>query len=198
MSNKWDENFSDDDYVYGTEPNEFIKEYSEMIPANSEVGCFAEGEGRNAIHLAKLGHRVTSFDNSEVGLEKTKKLAAMNDVEVLTHKVDLTKEKVEENSFDAAIMVFGHVSKEDQDYLMKNMFDSVKKGGHIFIEVYSEEQVDYGTGGPKTKEMLYRPVDIMRWTSSFKRLHFYSGEAERVEGKRHDGLGHVIQVVARK
>jgi hypothetical protein len=30
--------------------------------------CLAEGEGRNAVHLATLGHRVTAVDQSEVGL----------------------------------------------------------------------------------------------------------------------------------
>ncbi|WP_240377948.1 hypothetical protein [Bacillus piscicola] len=51
-------------------------------------------KGRNAVYLAKLGHDVTSYDQSTVGLEKTKALAGRNDVDVATVEMNLTQEKV--------------------------------------------------------------------------------------------------------
>lgn len=194
----WNSSFSDDDYVYGEIPNQFIKENSDHIPENSAVACLAEGEGRNAVYLAKQGHRVTAYDQSNVGLDKTKKLAAKHDVNVATVEMDLTKEKVDENLYDAAIMVFGHVPRSDQAFLMESLMNAVKPGGYVIFEVYSEDQLDYRTGGPPVKDMLYDPADILQWMGQSKFLHFYYGEAERKEGKRHSGTGHVIQVVLRK
>lgn len=133
-----------------------------------------------------------------VGLEKTRTLASQNNVNVETVEIDLTKEKVKENQYDAAIMVFGHVPKRDQQLFIESMIGAVKPGGSIIFEVYSEAQLEYGTGGPKSVEMLYDPVDILNWIKSFKCLHFYYGEAERNEGKKHVGMGHVIQVVIKK
>ena len=46
--------------------------------------------------------------------------------------------------------------------------------------------------------MLYNPIDILNWIHDYKCIHFYYGEARRDEGKRHTGLGHVIQVVIQK
>ena len=76
----WDKNFSDPDFVYGISENVFINSMSHIIPEHSKVGCFAEGEGRNAVYLAKLGHDVTAYDQSMIGLEKTKTLASQNNV----------------------------------------------------------------------------------------------------------------------
>lgn len=194
----WDNSFLDKDFVYGERENVFIHEISSMIPDHSKVGCFAEGEGRNAVYLAKQGHGVTSYDQSITGLEKTKTLASQNHVDVKTVEIDLTNEKVKAEQFDAAIMVFGHVPKKDQPFLMESMMGSVKHGGYVIFEVYSDDQLSYRTGGPPALDMLYNPVDILDWMKDYKWIHFYYGEATRDEGKRHVGLGHVIQVVIQK
>ncbi|QKY71394.1 hypothetical protein [Lentibacillus sp. CBA3610] len=65
----WDDSFSDDDFVYGERENVFIHDMGDIIPDHSKVGCFAEGEGRNAVYLAKQGHDVTSYDQSIVVFE---------------------------------------------------------------------------------------------------------------------------------
>lgn len=119
-------------------------------------------------------------------------MASQNNVEVETIEMDLTKEKVKPNQYDAAIMVFGHVPKNGQQFLMKSMIDAVMPGGHIIFEVYSEAQLAYETGGPQSVDMLYNPVDILQWIENYKCIHFYYGEAARNEGKKHTGLGHVI------
>src|SRR5699024_1044503 len=58
----WDQSFSDKDFVYGETENTFINEMSSIIPLHAKVGCFAEGEGRNAVYLAKLGNDVTTVE----------------------------------------------------------------------------------------------------------------------------------------
>jgi hypothetical protein len=194
----WDNSFSDKDFVYGERENAFINSKSDIIPAHAKVGCFAEGEGRNAVYLAKMGHDVTTYDQSVVGLEKTKALASQNHVDVETIEIDLAKEKVQANQYDAAIMVFGHVPKQDQQFFMESMIGSVKSGGYVLFEIYSEDQIAYKTGGPGSVDMLYNPVDVLNWMKDYKCLHFYYGEVERNEGKRHTGLGHVIQTVIKK
>ncbi|MFZ0475216.1 MAG: class I SAM-dependent methyltransferase [Halobacillus sp.] len=189
----WDQRFSEPNYAYGKQPNAFIKDMSERLPKESKVGCFAEGEGRNGVYLAKMGHEVTILDQSDQGLKKAQQLAKDENVSIETLQGDLTKMEMEPEQFDAVIMVFGHVPKQGQSFLMEQMIRSVKPGGHILFEVYSEDQLSYGTGGPKSTEMLYAPEDVLNWIRGYKCLHFYYGEAERNEGERHKGIGHVIQ-----
>ncbi|MFD1040456.1 class I SAM-dependent methyltransferase [Virgibacillus byunsanensis] len=194
----WNNRFSEDDFVYGEEENVFINKMSYLIPEQSNIGCFAEGEGRNAVYLSRLGHDVTAFDLSTVGLEKTKTLAKKNSVNVETVALDLTKEKAGANQYDAAVMVFGHIPKTYQQFMIEGMIESVKPGGYIIFEVYSDAQLMYKTGGPPTLKYLYDPIDVLSWILPYTCIHFYYGEAERNEGSRHTGLGHVIQAVIKK
>jgi hypothetical protein len=44
--------------------------------------------------------------------------------------------------------VFGHFSKSDQKMVIEKMISVVKPDGVVMLEVYSEDQVRYQTGGP--------------------------------------------------
>jgi len=195
---KWDKQFAANRFTYGKTANLFIQEKSDLFKPNSNIACFAEGEGRNAVFLAKQGHRATAYDVSAVGLEHTKQLAAENGVEVLTVEADLTAKETEAEKYDGAIMVFGHVEKTKQKYFIDNIIRSVKRGGCVLFEVYSEDQLKYDSGGPGNKQFLYDPQDILSWINQHECLHFYYGEATRQEGYRHTGVGHVIQAVIKK
>ncbi|MED1559134.1 class I SAM-dependent methyltransferase [Bacillus paramycoides] len=198
MNNFWDDRFKSDEYFYGEEPNTFIQEQAFRLANHNKVIAFAEGEGRNAVFLTRQGHEVIAIDYSEGGLEKTKKLAVKHNVKVHTKKVDLLADSLPANEFDAAIMVFGHFHTDNQRMILNKMIHTIKPGGLIMIEVYSKQQLNYGTGGPKDIDMLYDSIDILTWCEGHEVIHFFNGEQERIEGKGHTGLAHVIQVVIRK
>ncbi|HLS35512.1 MAG TPA: class I SAM-dependent methyltransferase, partial [Bacillota bacterium] len=152
--NHWDKSFSKSEYIYGKEPNVFLEEMSELFPPSSKIACLAEGEGRNAVFLAQRGHEVTAYEQSKVGIEKMNQLAAEKEVYVQSKQIDLTTERLDEGAYDVATLVFGHVPEEKQDFLLDNLFQSVKKDGYVLFELYSEEQIEYGTGGPGRVEAL--------------------------------------------
>jgi len=194
----WDKSFSEEAYVYGEEANEFIRASSHLFGEGEAIACFAEGEGRNAVYLAKQGHDVTAYDQSKVGLKKAEQLAIKNKVTIETAAVDLTNEKVPTAEYDGAVVVFGHVPAVDQPFFMENIINSVKAGGLIMVEVYSKEQLAYGTGGPPNEQLLYSPEDMLSFFKNERHIHFFYGEVTRHEGKKHNGLSHVIQVIAEK
>lgn len=195
---KWNEQFQQNKYTYGTTVNEFVKSKSHLFPKESKIACFAEGEGRNAVYLAKEGHEVTAYDISPVGLEHATALAAENGVSIDTVEADLVEMSVDRHQYDGAIMVFGHVHEVNQAHFLENMIQSVKNGGFFIFEVYSKYQINYDTGGPGMEEMMYDPCEVLELIRPYKCVHFYYGEADRKEGYRHTGIGHVIQVVIEK
>ena len=73
MPGPWDERYLGEEYVYGTEPNDFLRSVAGQLPVG-RVLCIGEGEGRNAAFLASLGHDVTALDASSVGLAKAARL----------------------------------------------------------------------------------------------------------------------------
>ncbi|MEO7520823.1 MAG: hypothetical protein ABIW79_03300 [Gemmatimonas sp.] len=65
--NPWDEKFSVPEYRYGTSLNEFLVSHVGELPTG-RILCLAEGEGRNAVFLAKLGFAVHATDLSDLEL----------------------------------------------------------------------------------------------------------------------------------
>ncbi|MFI8715288.1 class I SAM-dependent methyltransferase [Brevibacillus brevis] len=198
MANIWNDRFHSEEYYYGEEPNVFIEQQAYRLEHGQKVIAFAEGEGRNAVFLAKRNLEVTAIDYAESGLQKTKKLAQKHSVDVLTQKIDLLEEDVPSGEYDAAIMVYGHFHKNAQTMILNKMKKAIKPKGIMMLEVFSEEQLKYGTGGPQDLDMLYDPREILAWCKGHEVVHFFYGEQKRVAGKAHTGLAHVIQLVLRK
>ncbi|WP_096200991.1 class I SAM-dependent methyltransferase [Bacillus sp. FJAT-45350] len=195
--NMWDEKFKNETYVYGTEANQFIQKiHQKLVPGH--ILAIAEGEGRNAVFLAKEGHSVTTWDYATSGLEKTKQLAKQNDVNVETELINLLEANWESEKWDSIINVFGHFYEDDQYTILSNVKKALKSGGTFAMEVYSTEQLAYGTGGPKDAKMLYKPEAVLQLFKDWSIIHFFYGEAIRHEGISHTGNCHVIQLLVKK
>jgi len=61
----WNQRYSQEGFAYGREPNDFLRDQAAALNPG-EALCLAEGEGRNAVHLARLGHRVSAQDLSSI------------------------------------------------------------------------------------------------------------------------------------
>lgn len=197
MTNHWHERFNTEEYIYGKEPNAFIVEIAEKLSIG-KILCIAEGEGRNAVYLAKQGHTVTTWDYAQSGLDKTLKLADEHNVEVKTELHDLAEVEWEEEEWDAIVHVFGHLPKDVMDRTMAGVKKALKPGGYYVSELYTKEQLQYGTGGPPVKEMLVDPKGILHQFEEFFMEHFYVGEVHRQEGLLHTGDAHVMQCLFQK
>lgn len=200
IMNHWDEKFDEDEYIYGTEPNEWIKSVFHRKGC-AKVALLAEGEGRNAVYMAKLGHDVTAYDYSHVGLDKTRKLAQAAGVTVDTRLVDITEpEALPRGVYDVSINVFGHVPPEGKEEMIKNMVQTVKPGGHIAFELYSNRQIEFQTGGPKDIHMLYDVGDMRRELEKYdvEIMELKEVIVRRKEGRMHQGKSAVIQGYVKK
>ena len=107
-SDFWDQRFSEAGWAYGTAPNDFLRAEAGQLPPGP-VLCLAEGEGRNAVHLAGLGHRVEAVDQSEAGLAKTRLLAAERGVEVRTTRADLAVFDLGQSRWQGIVSIFVHL-----------------------------------------------------------------------------------------
>lgn len=193
----WDQRYGEAGFAYGTEPNDFLVEQAGLIP-RGKVLCLAEGEGRNAVYLATLGHEVTAVDASSVGLEKAARLAKERGVELKTQVADLANYHIEPLSYTSVVSIWCHVPPAVRVPLHRAVVDALLPGGLLVLEAYTPRQLEYKTGGPPVVE-LTMTLEALR--IELAGLDFLQGvERERVihEGKYHDGPSHVVQVVAQK
>jgi SAM-dependent methyltransferase len=193
----WDERYAEPGFVYGTKPNDFLASVAEQIPTGP-VLSLGEGEGRNAIFLARLGYDVTAVDQSEVGLEKLQQRADELGYRIQTQQADLDNFQIDESVWAGIVSIFCHLPPS----IRVPLYDAAKRGlrpGGIFIlEAYTPGQCGRGTGGPPSPEMM---MSLDNLTSELAGLEFlYARELERevLEGSYHTGLAEVVQLLARR
>jgi len=198
MKNKWDERYSEEEYVYGTSPNDFLAASLPFLPSTGSVLCLAEGEGRNGVFLAENGYAVTAVDSSGTGLKKAKKLAASRGVMISTCVADLGEYILPANTFEAIVSIFCHLPTPVRKKLYRQIPASLKQGGIFLLEGYTPRQLEHDTGGPPTRELLATLTEIQEELTSLHFLHAVELEREIFEGRLHTGLGAVVQIIAIK
>lgn len=193
----WDERYDTEEFVYGREPNAFLAGVSGMMPPG-DVLCLAEGEGRNAVFLAKRGHRVLAVDSSAVGLAKAARLAEENGVRIETVTADLADFVIEPGRWDAIVSIFCHLPPDIRRPLHRQVVKGLRPGGLFVLEGYTPAQLALGTGGPPSAELMMTLAELREELAGLEFLQ--AGELERdvVEGRLHTGRGAVVQIVARK
>ncbi|MBU0529343.1 class I SAM-dependent methyltransferase [bacterium] len=196
-SDKWNERYGVDEYVYGKEPNLFLKENFKVIPMGN-VLCVADGEGRNSVWLAKQGYLVDSIDFSPKAIEKINRLAQENDVSIKTICNDLLSYKFGINKYDGIVSIFSHFRVEETNKLHRKYFNALKPNGVFLMEAFAKEQLLLDTGGPKNIELLYNTENIKNSFPDGKIELLKKDVVYLHEGDMHDGKAVVVRAIIRK
>ncbi len=192
--NFWDQRFAEPGYKYGTDPNNFLREQASRLPAACRVLVPGDGEGRNGVWLAEQGHTVTSVDNSAVGLQKARDLAASRSVALSTEWVDLADWSPQAGSFDALVLIFTHLPSLLRQRAHRQLALGLKPGGWVILEAFHTGQLSYNSGGPKDADMLYSPEQLSAdFDGLVSALLAWHGEVALSEGPGHQGLAHVTR-----
>jgi len=196
--NFWDSRYSTDEFVYGTEPNAFLREQARRLPTGAAVLCLAEGEGRNSTFLAGRGCRVTGVDASQVGMDKTRRLAEERGVHVTTLVADLAEYDAGTDIWDAVVSIFAHLPPTIRAPLRMKLRSAIRVGGLFLLEHYHPRQLEYKTGGPSDPALMTTLEELDHEFAGWECLHRFEGEREVHEGNFHFGLSYVTQFVAQR
>ena len=191
----WDERYSVDEYVYGTEPNGFLASTTARL-TKGRVLCLAEGEGRNAVHLAREGFTVTAVDSSPVGLAKAQRLVQQHGVTIETVTADLADFVIAEDRWDSVVSVFCHLPPALRRRVHRGMVSGLKKGGTFLLEAYTPKQLELGTGGPRSADLMMDLATLREELSGLRIVHGKEFVRDVVEGIHHTGPAAVVQVLA--
>lgn len=194
---KWDERYQGEEYVFGTQPNAFLKEVLPLLPKGRALGL-AEGEGRNGVFLAENGFQFEGVDTSAVGLAKAQNLAAQKGVSISTRVQDIVHMSITPNHYAVITSVFCHLLEPDRSKTMQKIVNGLHKGGMFVGVFYHPDQIQYGTGGPKTAErlasmsLLQQAAHGLDWKIARHTVH------PLTEGHRHVGMSSVIYLLGEK
>jgi len=196
----WDQRYSEPGFAYGTEPNDFLREVLPRLQqlAGRRVLSLGEGEGRNGVFLAQAGFEVTSVDQSAVGLQKAAALARERGVSVTPVVADLASYQIAPASWNVVVSLWCHLPPALRRSVHAAAARGLAPGGALVLEAYTPNQLELGTGGPRSVELLMRLEELK---TELAPLEFEIGrELERQvqEGAFHSGRSAVVQVLAFK
>ncbi|MCB0283434.1 MAG: class I SAM-dependent methyltransferase [Calditrichaeota bacterium] len=194
----WNERFNTDQYIYGKEPNHFLAESAKYLSPSSKILSIGEGEGRNAVYLASLGHYVTAVDSSVVGLRKALALADEKNVKIKIVETNLADYNFETEKWDAVISIFCHLPSVLRNKVHAGIIKALKSEGLLIMESYSKDQLKYKSGGPKDLDMLLDLETTKQELNGLHFLHLKTTVRDISEGAFHTGDGSVVQVIGRK
>jgi len=195
MAYFWDERFAQVDYVYGKQPNDFIKkELSGLNPG--KILLPAEGEGRNAVYAAELGWEVEAFDLSSEGRTKALRLAKEKNVCISYGVYGIDDLNFPKENFDAIALSFFH--SPNRTYNHNKLLEYLKPGGKLILVGFSKEQLNYQSGGPQDVNMLFSTEELLNDFKDVAKIDVAKKEVELNEGLYHRGKASVIELTLSK
>ena len=197
MNSFWNERYAVEEYVYGTEPNEFCKaELEELTPG--KILFPAEGEGRNAVFAAILGWDVFAFDASIEGKKKADKLAKDKGVNInyTINSYDNIQYKPE--SFDCLVLIYAHTHPLKRKEYHKKLTSLLKPGGKLIIEGFSKKQINNKTGGPRDVNMLFSEEELKNDFDNLSHITIEEKDILLNEGQFHNGKASIVRLKGSK
>lgn len=199
----WNNRYADEDYAYGTEPNQFFQEILDKYSFEGKILLPAEGEGRNAIYAAKKGLEVFAFDISIEGKNKALKLAKKESVEINYEVGEFFDLQLIKKKFDVVALIFAHFPPNILTKYHNKIAELIKPNGFLILEGFSKNHIvlqkeNPKIGGPKNIDMLFSVDSIKKEFPNFGTILLEEKEVELKEGKFHSGRSKVIRFIGRK
>lgn len=195
----WDQRFAADGYLFGTEPNAWLRDQAHVWRPGQRVLSVADGEGRNSVWLAQQGLRVQAFDLSPVGVAKARTLAAARGVEVDYAVAGVDDWPWPQAALDGIAAIFVQFAEPPlRERLFAHMAHALAPGGTLILQGYTPRQLKYGTGGPSQLGNLYTEDLLREAFAGLDILTLRSWEADLAEGRGHVGRSALVGLVARR
>ena len=180
----WDARYAREGYLFGKDPAAFLSREATRIPDGARVLSVADGEGRNSVYLATLGHDVRAFDLSPNAVAKARTLAAEAGVDVAFNLSGI-EDWDWTQPVDAIVAIFIQFQgPEARAATFARFRESLAPGGLLLLHGYAPRQVDYGTGGPPHAENMYTLPMLREAFAGWEVLHEADYDAVIEEGER--------------
>jgi SAM-dependent methyltransferase len=196
---RWETRFAAPGYLFGTEPNAFLKSQAHLLKPGWKALSVADGEGRNGVWLAEQGLDVEAFDFSPKAVAKARELAKQRGVTLKTSIADLFAYKWPTAAYDMIAAIFFQFAGPDtRDAVFAGIKQALKPGGLLLMEGYRVGQCAFGTGGPSNPDNHWTRALIEQHFSDMSSLDIKEHDSLIREGEHHVGMSALIDVVARK
>jgi len=197
MQNQWDERYARQEYIYGTEPNSFLKEILLSLKPG-RILFPAEGEGRNAVFAAKQGWKTEAFDQSIEAKKKAILLADQKGVSIRYSIQSFDDWDPLPDQYDCIALIFVHLPDDMRKRVHQSVIRALKPGGILIMEAFTTRQLLRSSGGPKAAELLFTSDQLKSDFNNLSGVEILETQVQLDEGPLHQGVAEVIQLTGYK
>ena len=196
---RWETRFGAPGYLFGTEPNAFLKSQAHLLRPGQRALSVADGEGRNGVWLAEQGLDVQSFDFSPQAVAKARDLARQRGVTLKTEVADIFTWPWPTAAFDVIAAIFFQFTGPDtRERVFAGIKQALKPGGMLLMEGYHPRQLTFGTGGPSNVANLWTRELLEGAFADFSSIQITEEDRALAEGHHHVGMSALVDFVGRK
>lgn len=187
---RWNRRFAAGDFEpFPADPAEWLAQHDGLLrplaPGRAlDVAC---GDGRNALHLARLGFEVDALDVSDFAIDRLRAAAALRGLAVDAQCSDLERDPLPACAYDVVV---------DHCYLQRDLLpalaDALRPGGVLVLETFAQPRGD----APEQRidpAYVLAPNELLRAFPGLLVHHYHEGVVQR--GGR---AGSVAGLVARR
>jgi hypothetical protein len=95
-------------------------------------------------------------------------------------------------------MIFAHFPTEIREFSFNKLKSYLKVGGTFILEVFSKEQIERNSGGPKDINSLYSEKELLFHFHDLHDLNIKKLNMVLTEGQYHVGEASVIRLIGKK
>ncbi|CAI8419705.1 MAG: Uncharacterised protein [SAR116 cluster bacterium] len=170
MNEKWNKKYAQSPLpLFGNKPS-FICQQSLAIDTQALSPCLfiGDGEGRNSRYMATSDIKVTAIDFSEIATSKARDADYKSGLKITRMVADASKWSAGDQKFKCCFMIFVHVATYERQAIFSNISNMLHKGGHFFMEGFSQAHLKHRSFGPSDMGVLYDAKTIIHQLPSFK------------------------------
>ena len=188
----WNRRHREKDFVWHLDPNRFLVPEVEGLTPGRALDL-AAGAGRNAVWLATRGWSVTAVDWSDVALDRGRRLAEQQAVEVDWVLADLREWEPPPGLFDLVIVTYLQPPAEVRALVWRKAAGAVAEGGRLIVIGHDVANLTEGWGGPSDPAHLYTAQEVVDTVGADLEVV----RAERVlrREEAEDGVHHAVDNV---
>ena len=178
---KWNKRYAEAGFEpFPDDPAEWLTEHDSLLrtlaPGRAlDVAC---GNGRNALHLARLGFEVDAVDISDFAIERLRAAAAERDLPITPKLMDLEDDHLPADRYDVAV---------NFNYLQRDLFDplarTLRPGGLLIFETVAQAHLDE-LGEDFRQDYVLAPNELLRAFPGLLVRHYREGVVRRGGAER--------------
>ncbi|MDE0364779.1 MAG: class I SAM-dependent methyltransferase [Gammaproteobacteria bacterium] len=178
---KWDQRYRAGAFAERTHPSALLEDWIDRLPGGRALDL-ACGAGRNSLFLARRGFEVTGIDVSTAGLQRARRSALDQGLEIVWRQQDLDDGLHCGETFNV-VCLFRYFNRQ----LIRSLPSRLAPGGILLAEEHLAVDADclqMPLAGPSNPAFLVKPGELRNLTANLEPLHQEEGIVTDPDGRQ--------------